>query len=209
MATTRCTVFIDGSNFYHGLRRLGVDSQRLDYRRMAKKLVLDRELREIRYYIGKVSGDLPRIRRQARALSVLRRQDVRVELGRVERNTMPAHANPFVRRLRELMAERQAELTPSLAADLESLCDQQVAYYVEKQVDVLIAVDMVGMAQRDEYDLAYLLSADGDFVPVVREIQRHGKRVFIASPVRGHHLAQAADAFIHVSSDWLDGLANS
>ena len=56
------------------------------------------------------------------------------------------------------------------------------------------------MAQRDEYDLAYLLSADGDFVPVVREVQRLGKRVFVASPWRGHQLA-------HASSDWL-GLAS-
>ena len=54
MAATRCTVFIDGSNFYHGLRRLGVDSQDLDYRRMVKKLLVDRELRGVRYYVGRV-----------------------------------------------------------------------------------------------------------------------------------------------------------
>ena len=76
MAATRCTVFIDGSNFYHGLRRLGVDSQDLDYRRMVEKLLADRELRGIRYYVGRVSGDLPRMRRQSRALNVLRRQGV-------------------------------------------------------------------------------------------------------------------------------------
>ena len=206
MAVTRCTVFIDGSNFYHGLRRLGVDSQALDYRRMVEKLVVDRELQGVRYYVGRLSGDLPRMRRQSRALNALRRQGIRVELGRVEKNIMPADANPLLRRLRAAIAARRAELPPSLAAELEALCDQVVAYYVEKQVDVRIAVDMVGMAQRDEYDLAYLLSADGDFVPVVREVHRHGKRVFIASPVRGHQLARAADAFIHLSSDWLDGL---
>lgn len=207
MTATRCTVFIDGSNFYHGLRRLGVDSQDLDYRRMVSKLLVDRELRGVRYYVGRVSGDLPRMRRQSRALSVLRRQGIGVELGRVERNTMRARANPLVRRLREVMAVWRAELPPSLAAELESLCESDLPYYVEKQVDVLIAVDMVGMAQRDEYDLAYLLSADGDFVPVVREVQRLGKRVFVASPWRGHQLAHAADAFIHLSSDWL-GMAS-
>lgn len=209
MAATRCTVFIDGSNFYHGLHRLGVDGQNLDYRGMAKKLLLGRELQEIRYYVGKLSGDLPRMRRQGHALKGLRQQGVRVELGRVEKNTMPAHANPLARRLRKVIAARRAELPPSLTAELEALCNQEVAYYVEKQVDVLIAVDMVGMAQRDEYDLAYLLSADGDFVPVLREIRRHGKRVFVASPRRGHQLAQAADAFIHLSSDWLGGLVSA
>ena len=200
-------MFIDGSNFYHGLRRLGVDNQNFDYCRMVERLVGDRELQEIRYYVGRLSGDLPRMRRQSQALNALRRQGVRVELGRVEKNIMRADANPLVGRLRKLLATRRMELPPSFAADLESLCAQDVAYYVEKQVDVLIAVDMVRMAQLDEYDLAYLLSADGDFVPVVREVRRHGKRVFIASPWRGHQLARAADAFIHLSSDWLDGLA--
>ena len=209
MAATRCTVFIDGSNFYHGLRRLGVDGQHLDYRGMAKKLLQGRELQEVRYYVGKLSGDLPRMRRQSRTLRTLSQQGVRVELGRVEKNMMPAHANPLVRRLREVIAARRTELSGSLAAELESLCNQEVAYYVEKQVDVLIAVDMVGMAQRDEYDLAYLLSADGDFVPVLREIRRHGKRVFVASPWRGYQLAQAADAFIHLSADWLGGLVSA
>lgn len=208
MAVPRCTVFIDGSNFYHGLRRLGVDSQDLDYRRIARKLLAGRELQGIRYYVGRVSGDLPRMRRQSRALNTLRQQGVRVALGRIEKNALRADANPLVRHLREVIATRRADLPPRLAAELTALCEQDVAYYVEKQVDVLIAVDMVGMAQRDEYDLAYLISADGDFVPVVREIHRHGKRVFIASPWRGHQLARAADAFIHLSGDWLDGLVS-
>ena len=208
MAAQRCAVFIDGNNFYHGLRRLGVDSQDLDYRRMVQKLVVDRELRETRYYIGRLSGDLPRMRRQSRALNALRRQGMHVALGRVEKNTLRADTNPLVGLLREVIATRRPELPPAVAAELESLCDQDVAYYVEKQVDVLIAVDMVAMAHRNEYDLAYLLSADGDFVPVVREIQRHGKRVFNASPWRGRQLAHAADVFIHLSTDWLDGLVS-
>ena len=208
LAVPRCTVFIDGSNFYHGLRRLGVDSQDIDYPRLAKKLLVDRELQGIRYYVGRLSGDLRRVRRQNRVLSALRRQGVHVALGRVEQNAMRPDANPLVGQLRELIAMRRAELPQACVADLESLCDRDVTYYVEKQVDVLIAVDMLGMAQRDEYDLAYLLSADGDFVPVVREIQRQGKRVFMASPWRGHQLAHAADAFIHLTNDWLDGLAS-
>ena len=208
MAVPRCAVFIDGSNLYHGLRRLGIHSQDLDYQRLAKKLLVDRELQGIRYYVGRVSGDLRRVRRQDRALKALRRQGIHIALGRVEKNAMRPNANPLVGRLRELIATRRAELPEAFAAELESLCDQDVTYYVEKQVDVLIAVDMVGMAQRDEYDLAYLLSADGDFVPVVREIQRHGKRVFMASPLRGHQLAHAADAFIHLTNDWLDGLTS-
>ena len=85
LAAERCAVFIDGNNFYHGLRRLGVDSQDLDYRRMVQKLVVDGELRETRYYVGRLSGDLPRMRRQSRTLKALRRQGIHVALGRVEK----------------------------------------------------------------------------------------------------------------------------
>ncbi len=50
--------------------------------------------------------------------------------------------------------------------------------YVEKKVDVAIAVDLVRMAYEDRYDVAYLLSADADYVTAVKEAQRLGKTVF-------------------------------
>ena len=50
--------------------------------------------------------------------------------------------------------------------------------YVEKKVDVAIAVDLVRMAYQDQYDVAYLLSADADYVTAVKEAQRLGKTVF-------------------------------
>ena len=50
--------------------------------------------------------------------------------------------------------------------------------YVEKQADVWIAVDLVSMAYRDEYDVAYLLSADADYVSAVREVIGMSKRCF-------------------------------
>jgi len=57
----RAVLFIDGNNWYHGLRAVGVDSGRLDYRRVAEKLLLaSRQLAGIRYYVGEISGDLAR-----------------------------------------------------------------------------------------------------------------------------------------------------
>ena len=54
--------------------------------------------------------------------------------------------------------------------------------YVEKKVDVAIAVDLVRMAYEDQYDVAYLLSADADYVTAVKEAQRVGKAVFVRLP---------------------------
>ena len=52
-----------------------------------------------------------------------------------------------------------------------------------------IAVDMVVKAMEDEFDVAYLLSADGDFVPAVETVRKMGKKVFAASPVKGCGMA--------------------
>ena len=71
---------------------------------------------------------------------------------------------------------------------------ERVAVKVEKAVDVMVAVDMVSMALRGEYESAYVLSADGDLTPAVEEVRRMGKSVYIASPNRGAQLAAAARA---------------
>ena len=135
-------LFIDGANWHYGLKSIGVDSGRLDYRRLARK------------------------------------------------------------KLREVMAESQAILPDEIVEKLNALCLRRTPYYVEKQVDVRIAVDLVGMAHRNEYDVAYLLSADGDFVPAVEEAKRFEKQVFAASAQQGRQLAMAVDAFIPLTLDW-------
>lgn len=76
---------------------------------------------------------------------------------------------------------------------------------IEKGVDVRIAVDMVIGAMRNRYDVAYLLSADGDFSYVVREVIGLGKEVFVATPGQSYHLGQAATNFIKLKAGRLQG----
>ncbi|MCA9501887.1 MAG: NYN domain-containing protein [Myxococcales bacterium] len=71
---------------------------------------------------------------------------------------------------------------------------------VEKGVDVMIAVDLVLGAVNDVYDVAYLLSADADFVPAIEAAQSLGKRVFVATPGDSYHLGKVADVFIRIDS---------
>jgi uncharacterized LabA/DUF88 family protein len=75
---------------------------------------------------------------------------------------------------------------------------------VEKAVDVMLAVDMVVMAERDQYDAAYLLSADGDFTPAVAAVRAHGKKVYGVSPAHGAQLAAAVDTFINLKREWFN-----
>ena len=57
MALERAVLFIDGSNFYHAAKRIGVSTGDLDYQKLANKLILNRELAGFRYYVGQVSGN--------------------------------------------------------------------------------------------------------------------------------------------------------
>ena len=68
----------------------------------------------------------------------------------------------------------------------------------------MLAVDMVVLAERDEFDAAYLLSADGDFTPAAEAVRAHRKKVYAASPAPGAQLAAVVDSFIRLSLDWFD-----
>ena len=48
---------------------------------------------------------------------------------------------------------------------------------IEKKVDIKIAIDIVSLAYENAYDIAVLVSGDGDFVPVVKKIKELDKKV--------------------------------
>jgi len=62
----------------------------------------------------------------------------------------------------------------------------------------------VTMAINNDYDAAYLLSADGDFTKAVEFVRIRGKKVYAAaSPGKGAQLAAAVDSFIHIPASWV------
>ena len=207
MTAERAFLFIDGSNFYHAARDIGIATGDLDYKALAHKLILDRRLTGIRYYVGKVSGDVSRIASQGKFLDRIRDQGVDVVLGRIERRMLDPDKNPLITRLKDLIAANRASLGAPLLAELQALCETKLPQYTEKRVDVSIAVDMVTMAWADQFDTAYLLSADGDFVPAVEAVRSRDKKVFAASPVVGRELQKAVDTFIPLKREWFSGLS--
>ena len=206
MAAQRALLFIDGSNFYHAARDIGVATGDLDYNALADKLILDRRLAGIRYYVGKVSGDVRRVVSQGKFLDRIRAQGVSVVAGRIERRMLSPDRNPLIAGLKEVIAANREALSAPLLRRLEELCETRLPQYTEKRVDVAIAVDMVMMACADGFDAAYLLSADGDFVPAVEAVRSRGKKVFAASPSVGRELQRAVDTYILLKRDWFSGL---
>lgn len=60
------------------------------------------------------------------------------------------------------------------------------------------------MAERDQFDAAYLLSADGDYTPAVEVVRGHGKKVYAVSAGPGAQLASVVNTFIPVDRSWFD-----
>ncbi len=95
-------------------------------------------------------------------------------------------------------------LDPRIYRDLYRIAEEnsRTTTYVEKAVDVALAVDLVVMAERDEYDSAYILSADGDFTPAVKVVRAHDKKVYAASPAKGAELASVVNTYIPLRVEW-------
>ncbi len=140
---------------------------------------------------------------QRRFLAYLRSCDPRiaVHLGRLEpRETRSKAAAELLRYLGAL----RVRIPLPVYHDLLELARAHLVarVMVEKAVDVRIAVDMVVMAERDGYDTAYLLSADGDLTPAVESVMAAGRRVFVASPGEGARLAAACSAYLRLRRAW-------
>lgn len=81
--------------------------------------------------------------------------------------------------------------------------------YVPKQkgVDVLIAIDMLRFALKNNYDTAILISGDGDFADIVNIVKDEGCKVEIVSFVGtlAPALRRVADLMVEVTPDLLKG----
>ena len=166
----KAVVFIDGSNWYHKLKKLISNEHEgnvakkppIDFamRKFSQTLVMPDTLDEIRYYIGKVrrlAGDVKSVTlsaNQQKLFHFLQRQHITVGFG---------HLIPY----------------PD-------------GSFHEKGVDVLLAVEMIRLAIAGAYDVAYLISSDTDLVPAVLECMKLGRKVvYVGSSLHGQSFGLA------------------
>ena len=206
--TDRAVVFIDGNNWYHALCHVNVeDRARLDYKKVSEKLLGPRQWVATRYYIGQVNQkfNASLYAQQRSFLAGLESTDSRisVHLGRIEPRTV---SNEAAKELREYLGKLATKIDAEVFADLSEIArlHADATVFVEKAVDVFLAVDFVTMAIGDAYDAAYLLTADGDYTPAVEAVRKLGKKVYAASPLRGAQLAKAVNSFIHLPVSWFE-----
>jgi uncharacterized LabA/DUF88 family protein len=128
---------------------------------------------------------------------------ISVHLGRIR--SRPA-VHDAARELREYLATLQTKIDPAIYTHLSEIAKRHshTAVFVEKAVDVHLAIDFVTMAMKDAYDAAYLLTADGDYTPAVDAVRALGKKVYAACPLPGAQLAKAVNSFIRIVPAWFD-----
>ncbi len=206
----RAIIFIDGNNFYHGMRSIGLPpGVGFDYAEFTRKLVGARVWVETRYYIGRVQqkGDLTHYQKQRKFLAHLTQfGQVEVCLGRLESRPPPGTGKKLQRWLDALPRRGDVDLPQSIVDDLTRIAQSADApIWIEKAVDVMIATDMISLAHEDRYDVAYLVSADGDFTPAVQQARSTGRKVFAASPLHGQKLAEVVNTFIPMKREFFHG----
>lgn len=143
-----CLIFIDGNNFYNGIKALINDNSisllKFDYTKFGEFLCKENTCVEIRYYIGAITRSNDKkseemYANQQRLIALLQKHNVSVTLGTIIRHPDKT--------------------------------------FHEKGVDVRIAVEMIRLARLNKYDKAILISSDTDLVPAVEEVQQAGKKV--------------------------------
>ena len=167
MEKKRIMIFIDGSNFYHGLKNV-VGKVNVNFQKLAEKLCGERELIRMYYYNAPVQreGNEEKYRSQQKFFSALDNVPyLTIKLGRLEKrgNT-----------------------------------------WVEKGVDVHLAVDMLSMAVKNLYDVAILISGDGDFASAIDAVKDLGKHVEVAYVSQTYQLKTSWDKFIPLTLEYLN-----
>jgi uncharacterized LabA/DUF88 family protein len=204
--TDRALLFVDGNNWYHGLKRAGLnDLGRLDYVRVAKKLAGPRDWIGLRYYVGQVpqTGNSRLHADQQSFVAKLLASDPRmtVHFGRIEPRTATSDA---AKELLDFLSGLRIRIDQQVYKDLVAIGarHKRNQVWVEKGVDVMLAVDLVVMAERNEFDSAYILSADGDYTHAVEAVRHRDKRVYAVSAEHGAQLAGVVNSFLHLPVAW-------
>jgi len=147
MEKEKTVIFIDGSNFYHILKRLFPQQKpnNFNFEKFVNYLSKDKELIKTYYYNAPldITNDKEKYIKQQQFFDKIKR----------------------IPKFNFVLCRMQ-----------KRIINGKVIYEV-KEDDIHLAVDMIRLAYKDYYNLAILISSDGDFVPVVQAVREINKKV--------------------------------
>ena len=189
-------IFYDAANFLkRGERALGWEkgtgrpnaSQISDY---FKRIIAERaskdaawenaELSDIYWYDGAYPPEHPLAQRQAAAFVAIQEvPEITVRAGKIAEMRHPAKryvVGKAEEALRELGIPGE-DFRPLFRQKLQGFKDRK-----QKGVDVLLVADMLMGAISEDFQIAFLVSGDGDFADVCRRVKAMGCLVVVVSP---------------------------
>ena len=180
----RLIVFVDGNHLYHRMEDY-YGTHDINIRQLCKKIcTINRNLVEIRYYYSpfKQHLDPNKYREQQIYVEKLKNSpDIKIITGKYIRK-------PIL--LKQSVLKKIASVVTK----------DEMHTYVEKGIDVNIAVDMLHLASENHYDVAILLSGDSDFVPAITQVRKHHKEVQVAAfttkDITCYDLISACNSFV-------------
>jgi len=175
----RVVLFIDGNNFYFGLKKLYGESKELsnfNFKKFGEVLAGDRDLLRVFYYNASLdfSDNQEKYWKQQRFFEKIKNTEkVKLILCRLQKRKIKGTSK---------------------------------FQYVIKGDDIHLAVDMVKGAYENAFDVAILVSGDGDFIRAVDVVQEKGKSVENAyfRSLLSWHLKQECDKSIKLTKEILD-----
>ena len=179
-------IFIDGSNLYHGLKEV-IGTAKIDFAKFGDILARGRRLEKIYYYnapLAQTKKNIEAYKAQQRFFNSLKFvPNLICKLGRLEKRVI------------EIEHEGIAKI----------LGRERVTFPVEKGVDINIAVDMLTSAYDNAYDVAILVSGDGDFAVAVEAVKKLNKPVECAffKAKKCFHIQKVASRFIPLDKNYL------
>ncbi len=178
----RVMIFIDGNNLYHSLKHV-IGRTNLEFEKFSSRLVGERHLIRTYYYnapLNREDDDEKHRQQQSFFDSLDSVPYLTKRFGRLEK-----------RIVRHNLPDGTFVSTPT---------------YVEKGVDTHIVIDMLTFAFKDTYDTAIIVSGDEDFVTAVERVKELGKHVEVANLGGSYLLRQAADKYILIDGEFLEGI---
>lgn len=158
MTEDRLMIFIDGSNLEGGANEFGTQ---VDCVKLVKEISMGRKLKRA-YYYGSIHPNPekdPQI-----TLEVTKKMGFYHAL---EYNGFKTKILPRRKRTYEFKCESCKHITSNET-------------FIEKGVDMAMALDILSLAEANAYDVVTIVSGDFDFQQVIDDVQRHGLIVEVA-----------------------------
>ncbi len=182
MPQKEAIIFIDGNNFYHNVKSIGVRPSKVDFPRVIENVCKKFNLKkkDVHYY-----NSIPNIKtigeenyyKHMSFLSGLEKSGIKVHKRKLQHLSNIELITKKVNQLQTL------KICDNCKPIVTQNCIDCVGAFQEKEkgIDVMIVVDMIEMSLKDEYDVGILISGDADFIPALNLIKKSWKRVIIVA----------------------------